>query len=63
MYFFCNTFFSGRADLLEMLSEKCSRIKYWMVIIQLVFMLVLNMMNVLGTINGVDSVSLWFQHL
>ena len=57
-YFFCVVFSSGRDDLLEILSEKCSHIKYWMVIIQLVFMLVLNMMNVLDTINGVDSVSL-----
>ena len=57
-YFFCAVFSSGWADLLEILSEKCSLIKYWMMIIQLVLMLVFNMMNVLGTTNGVDSVSL-----
>ena len=57
-YFFCAVFSSGRADLLEILAEKCSLIKYWMVIIWLVFMLVFNMMNVLDTTSGVDSVSL-----
>ena len=57
-YFFCAVFSSGQAGLLEILSEKCSLIKYWMVIIRLVLMLVFNVMNVLDTISGVDSVSL-----
>ena len=56
-YFFCAVFSSGQADLLEILSEKCSLIKYWMVIIRLVLMLVF-MIRVLDTTSGVDSVSL-----
>ena len=56
-YFFCAVFSSGQADLLEILSGKCSLISCWIVIIRLVLMLVSNMMNVLDTI-GVDSVSL-----
>ena len=63
MYFFCNMFFSGQANLLEILSEECSLIKYWVVIIQIVFMIVFIMINVLDSMDSVDSVSLWFQHL
>ena len=61
-YFLCVVFFSGWADLLEILSEKCSLIKCWMVIIQIVFMIVF-MVFVLDTMCSVDSVSLWFQRL
>ena len=57
-YFSCAVFYSGWADLLEILSEKCSLITYWMVIIWLVFMI-----RVLVTTGGVDSVSLSFQYL
>ena len=60
MCFLCDVFFSGWADLLEMLSEECSLIKYWVVIIQLVLMIMFIMPNVL---DSMDSVSLWFQHL
>ena len=63
MYFFCDVFFSGQANLLEILSEEFSLIKYWVVIIQIVFMVVFIMTNVLDSMDSVDSVSLWFQHL
>ena len=56
-YFFCAVFSSGQADLLEILSEKCSLISCWIVIIQLVLMLVF-MIRVLDTTSDVDSVSL-----
>ena len=63
MYFFCDVFFPGQANLLEILSEECLLIKCWVVIIQIVFMVVLIMINVLDSMDSVDSVSLWFQHL
>ena len=55
-YFFCAVFSSGQADLLEILSEKCSLIKCWIVIIQIEF-------SVKFILNLMDSVSLSFQHL
>ena len=55
-YFFCAVFSSGQADLLEILSEKCSLIHCWMVIIWLVLMLV-------SILRLIDSVSLSFQYL
>ena len=63
MCFFCDVFFSGQANLLEILSEECSLIKCWIVIIQIVFMIMSIMTNVLDLMDSVDSVSLWFQHL
>ena len=60
MYFFCDVFFSGQASLLEILSEECSLIKHWVVIIQIMLMIMFLMKNVL---DSMDSVSLWFQCL
>ena len=52
MYFFCDVFFLGQANLLEILSEECSLIKIiWIVVIMTV------------VLDSMDSVSLWFQHL
>ena len=55
-YFFCAVFFSGRADLLEILSEEYSLIRFWMMIIWI-------MLSVKSILNLMDSVSLSFQHL
>ena len=54
MYFFCDVFFPGQANLLEILSEECLLIKHWVVIIQM-------MLRVMFILNLVDSVSLSFQ--
>ena len=56
MCFFCNVFFLGWADLLEVLSEECSLIS----IIGIVFMILFIMFVVLDLR---DSIFLRFQHL
>ena len=56
MCFFCDVFFLGQANLLEILSEECSLIEIiWMVLMILFIMTVI--------LNLIDSVYLWFQSL
>ena len=52
MYFFCDVFSLGQANLLKILSEECSLIK----IIRIVVIMTV-------VLDSMDSVSLWFQHL
>ena len=54
MCFFCDVFLPGQASLLEILSEECSLIKHWVVIIQIV-------LRVMFILDLKDSVSLRFQ--
>ena len=54
MYFFCDVFFPGRANLLEILSEECLLIKHWVVMTRMMF-------RVMFILSLVDSVSLSFQ--